>query len=100
MYVCLYVCKYTMCLGEWMGGHGSYVFHSVTKCTYVPSTIAEVTNRIKTWRDSNPQSFLPNADTVRASRLNCISRDRCYDFLNIFVENFCIKIGVFDPKLS
>jgi hypothetical protein len=26
--------------------------------------------------------------------------DRCYDFLNIFAENFCEKIGVFDSKQS
>jgi hypothetical protein len=25
-------------------------------------------------------------------------RDRCYDFLNIFAEKFCEKIGVFDLK--
>jgi hypothetical protein len=28
------------------------------------------------------------------------SRDRCYDFLNIFAEKFSEKIGVFDSKQS
>jgi hypothetical protein len=28
------------------------------------------------------------------------SRDRCYDFLNIFAEKFSEKIGVFDLKQS
>jgi hypothetical protein len=28
------------------------------------------------------------------------NRDRCYDFLNIFAENFSEKIGVFDSKQS
>jgi hypothetical protein len=28
------------------------------------------------------------------------ARDRCYDFLNIFAENFSEKIGVFDSKQS
>jgi hypothetical protein len=28
------------------------------------------------------------------------TRDRCYDFLNIFAEKFCEKIGVFDSKQS
>jgi hypothetical protein len=28
------------------------------------------------------------------------SRDRCYDFLNIFAEKFSEKIGVFDSKLK
>jgi hypothetical protein len=26
--------------------------------------------------------------------------DRCYDFLNIFAEKFCEKIGVFNSKQS
>jgi hypothetical protein len=29
-----------------------------------------------------------------------VTRDRCYDFLNIFAEKFCEKIGVFDSKQS
>jgi hypothetical protein len=28
------------------------------------------------------------------------TRDRCYDFLNIFAEKFSEKIGVFDSKQS
>jgi hypothetical protein len=28
------------------------------------------------------------------------ARDRCYDFKNIFTENFSEKIGVFDSKQS
>jgi hypothetical protein len=28
------------------------------------------------------------------------TRDRCYDFLNIFAEKFSEKIGVFDIKQS
>jgi hypothetical protein len=28
------------------------------------------------------------------------TRDRCYDFLNIFAEKFGEKIGVFDSKQS
>jgi hypothetical protein len=31
---------------------------------------------------------------------NRVTRDRCYDFLNIFAEKFCEKIGVFDSKQS
>jgi hypothetical protein len=29
-----------------------------------------------------------------------ISKDRCYDFINIFAEKFGEKIGVFDSKQS
>jgi hypothetical protein len=29
-----------------------------------------------------------------------LPRDRCYGFKNIFAENFCEKIGVFDSKQS
>jgi hypothetical protein len=29
-----------------------------------------------------------------------LTRDRCYDFLNIFAEKFCEKNGVFDSKQS
>jgi hypothetical protein len=29
-----------------------------------------------------------------------LSRDRCYDFLNIFAEKIGEKIGVFDSKQS
>jgi hypothetical protein len=32
--------------------------------------------------------------------LNCVTRDRCYDYLNIFAEKFGEKIGVFDSKQS
>jgi hypothetical protein len=28
------------------------------------------------------------------------TRDRCYDFKNIFAEKFCEKIGVFDSEQS
>jgi hypothetical protein len=30
----------------------------------------------------------------------CETRDRCYDFFNIFAEKFRKKIGVFDSKQS
>jgi hypothetical protein len=29
-----------------------------------------------------------------------VTRDRCYDFKNIFAEKFCEKIGVFSPKIG
>jgi hypothetical protein len=33
-------------------------------------------------------------------RTNRVTRDRCYDFLNIFAEKYREKIGVFDSKQS
>jgi hypothetical protein len=33
-------------------------------------------------------------------RMGRVTRDRCYDFLNIFAEKFSKKIGVFDSKQS
>jgi hypothetical protein len=35
-----------------------------------------------------------------ASNRGRVTRDRCYDFLNIFAEKFSKKIGVFDSKQS
>jgi hypothetical protein len=29
-----------------------------------------------------------------------MTRDQCYDLLNIFAETFCEKIGIFDSKQS
>jgi hypothetical protein len=40
----------------------------------------------------NAYSAPPLMDTSR------VTRDRCYDFLNIFAKTFSKKIGVFDSK--
>jgi hypothetical protein len=34
------------------------------------------------------------------SWVRILTRDRCYDFLNIFAEKFSEKIGVFNSKQS
>jgi hypothetical protein len=37
---------------------------------------------------------------VSVKYVEVFTRDRCYDFLNIFAEKFSKKIGVFDSKQS
>jgi hypothetical protein len=39
-------------------------------------------------------------DAIGISFEGRVTRDRCYDFLNIFAEKFIEKIGVFDSKQS
>jgi hypothetical protein len=37
---------------------------------------------------------------MKCLKTEALSRDRCYDYLNIFAKNFGEKIDVFDSKQS
>jgi hypothetical protein len=39
-------------------------------------------------------------ETCQKSENDTITRDRCYDFLNVFAESFGEKNGIFDLKQS
>jgi hypothetical protein len=48
-------------------------------------------------------SFSPNftSEVLKNNLIDPrVTRDRCYDFKNIFAEKNCEKIGVFDAKQS